>query len=666
MSLANGAPRGRRRGVPLLFLFALLSLSLFNSSLWPVAPRAALLAVHATQLRSRSSSASEGDRSPASPPPAGAPAPSDAVLPVISPTSPDSSAFSASPPSPPLSPPSVASPSPSVVEGGETRQAVVSAERPASLPSSVLPMPLNTAGLSPSSPSSPLPSSSFPLSPSPSPSLPLSSSLPSAAAAAAPVAEGAGGEDAPLFPREQQVTFWSILVSPLTAFPAFLASRLLWLMKVLAVLSAVVMLLSPLPTIIRIKACRSTAELQGLPYVMLLLSAIIWLVYGVLRRDIVLLAPNLCGFFLSLWYVQVFRKFCKHPQQAQLLRVYVLLSGLLLLGIFLTSLFLGFDGATKLVGLAAAVINVFSYVAPLSALRVILREKSTACLPVEVSVGNWICSSLWLFYGWLSEDLFILLPNLIGTIVGCAQLALLAMYPPPSRRGFSVLGGSSCSRPYRPPACSAPAVDEAFSPSVLSPSYGSSSHVRSSFSPLSASSPHCLSPSASFASGGAGSVASTAASLEEQRLARSSGTPDKPAFIPENASVCANAPSLPTHEMLLRDWQQRLLRAKEEEREGWQPPGEREEGAFLESDEQGNPCFSRPSPVRSTGLEKVEEMAGGFDFCGGAGDSWKKQRSPEGGQVRQVAYATLEEAENAVSAAYGEFPGRGEAFVRAV
>lgn len=614
---------------------------------------------------------SEGEASnaanAASPPgPSGAPAfAGDAAAPaglagppVLTPSASSSPAALPSPSSPPA-------PALLPVVEGERRQAVVSVEQTQSVspPTSVLPVPLNgpAAVASRAAPRRG--------------ELPNAQPAPEAAAGLASAFDGGATDAGALSPR-MQVTFWSILVSPLAAFPAFLAARLLWLMKVLAVLSAVFMLLSPLPTVIRIKACHSTAELQGLPYVMLLLSAVIWLVYGTLRRDLVLFAPNLCGLFLSAWYVHVFRKFCKNPHQAELLRIYIALSGFLLAGIFIACLFLGFDSGTQLVGLAAAVINVFSYVAPLSALRVILREKSTACLPVEVSIGNWICSSLWLFYGWLSEDLFILLPNLIGTVVGSAQLVLLVLYPPPSRRGFSVLGGSNCSRPYRPPACAIPAVEEDF-PVLLPPSYGSpGAPAPSSLAPLSASQTDYLSPSASFASAPVASVASTAASHDEEReshvLSREKSVRAADAA---HSSVCGvNAPSLPTHEMLLRDWKQRLLRAREEERLGRRPEDDAtREGPdwFLDCDEHGNPLVARGS-VAGGAYDAAgrREAPGDCAFLGEKdatydAQTWTERTSASfEGRQAVVAFDDFEDAENAAAAAYGELASRSAGQLR--
>lgn len=147
--------------------------------------------------------------------------------------------------------------------------------------------------------------------------------------------------------------FWSWLISPLASIPAFIASRVLWLMKVFAVVSAILMQLSPLPTIMRIKACRSTADLQGLPYVLLLLSAVVWLAYGVLRLDIVVLIPNITGVLLSVWYVRIFVRYCKNEDQNRVMRIYIGSSLFLLASLLLVFSILGLSQGTRLIGLSA-------------------------------------------------------------------------------------------------------------------------------------------------------------------------------------------------------------------------------------------------------------------------------------------------------------------------
>ncbi|XP_026193588.1 endochitinase A [Cyclospora cayetanensis] len=165
-------------------------------------------------------------------------------------------------------------------------------------------------------------------------------------------------------------SFLGTPLSPLSSLPAAVGDRLKGIIRIAAVASAVLMQLTPLPTIAS-----------------LLFSASLWLLYGILLVEPTILLPNVSGVIAGAS------------------------STVLVLCITSTCVSL-------LLSVAAAV-NVVSYAAPLAALRVVLKEKSTAMMPAEVSIG--FC-------------------------VGLAQLLLLAFIPPPSRQGFSTVCSSNNCR----------------------------------------------------------------------------------------------------------------------------------------------------------------------------------------------------------------------------
>lgn len=192
-------------------------------------------------------------------------------------------------------------------------------------------------------------------------------------------------------------------------------------------------------------------------------------------------------------------------------------------------------------------VNAVSYAAPLASLRAVLREKSTALMPIEMCVGNFCCSTLWLCYGWIAEDSFIILPNLLGEkqpaetrgcdlafskregrtrrlrcrlrmclslgfCIGVAQLTLYGIFPPPARLGFSAVRSSGCV----------------------------SSNLQSRFAPKE----RC------YLGGLVGAPPGLGAGLKIQR---------EHFYLPPGEggvncqSICGRGPSLPTHEELLRE-----------------------------------------------------------------------------------------------------------------
>eukprot|EP00922_Rhytidocystis_sp_ex-Travisia-forbesii_P061291 GHVS01090870.1.p1 GENE.GHVS01090870.1~~GHVS01090870.1.p1 ORF type:complete len:686 (-),score=96.60 GHVS01090870.1:516-2573(-) len=217
-----------------------------------------------------------------------------------------------------------------------------------------------------------------------------------------------------------------------------------------AVLSSVAMQLTPAPTILSVSKSRSTGDLEPLPYVMLSLSAILWTMYGVLKQDLIICLPNSIGIFLGIVYVTTYRNHCNNTLQRSCLNFYMKGSAGVVVALAVVTVFGGLQRGTTLVGLSAAFFNVISYAAPLSSLGRVLRDKSTASMPYEMSVGSLVCSICWMIYGFVIHDNIILIPSMIGAFVGFMQLGLLIAYP--SRTGFQPLKGRtdlSCSDRFK-------------------------------------------------------------------------------------------------------------------------------------------------------------------------------------------------------------------------
>lgn len=57
---------------------------------------------------------------------------------------------------------------------------------------------------------------------------------------------------------------------------------------------------------------------------------------------------------------------------------------------------------------------------------------------VYYTSGNFICSAVWVAYGFCTQDEYILAPNFLGALVGCVQISLLIRYSPASIRDLKL------------------------------------------------------------------------------------------------------------------------------------------------------------------------------------------------------------------------------------
>jgi hypothetical protein len=68
------------------------------------------------------------------------------------------------------------------------------------------------------------------------------------------------------------------------------------------------------------------------------------------------------------------------------------------------------------------------YAGPLTIITTVLRSRSVEYMPLPLTLGTILCSSSWLGYGLVVEDVAIITPNAGGTVLGIMQIALYMCY----------------------------------------------------------------------------------------------------------------------------------------------------------------------------------------------------------------------------------------------
>merc|ERR1712107_607947 len=87
------------------------------------------------------------------------------------------------------------------------------------------------------------------------------------------------------------------------------------------------------------------------------------------------------------------------------------------------------EDAAQHVGYLAMILNIVMYGSPLTAVSQVLRDRSSAMLPIPQTVLGFLCSSCWAFVGFRRASLPILVPNVMGIALSVIQLGLIAYFP---------------------------------------------------------------------------------------------------------------------------------------------------------------------------------------------------------------------------------------------
>lgn len=151
-------------------------------------------------------------------------------------------------------------------------------------------------------------------------------------------------------------------------------------------------------------------------------SAVLWTKYGLVVADIPIVAVNSFGILTSLWAMAMFYRHSGADRAPQVERQVLLHLSILL--VFLLAVQWDFVSQFWL-SVAACASSIMMYAAPLAGLRQVLATKDTRGLsPPLVSITFLVCFT-WLIYGWRAQDRFVIVPNLLGTLIAALQASLL-------------------------------------------------------------------------------------------------------------------------------------------------------------------------------------------------------------------------------------------------
>lgn len=149
---------------------------------------------------------------------------------------------------------------------------------------------------------------------------------------------------------------------------------------------------SAIKTVLQIIADKSVGPLSAFPFVSLLTNCVIWTYYGVLRSDMTVLVPNALGILTGAGCILGYHKYAIQKP----LSMYAVAAALIA---FASGL--AFQGNYKLLGSLGCILAVILTGSPLVTLQTVIKEKSTAALPLFTSTAGWLNSCSWALYGLL-------------------------------------------------------------------------------------------------------------------------------------------------------------------------------------------------------------------------------------------------------------------------
>ncbi|KAF0699993.1 Aste57867_9473 [Aphanomyces stellatus] len=201
------------------------------------------------------------------------------------------------------------------------------------------------------------------------------------------------------------------------------------LVQVVATASSFYMVATPYETIKKIHTQKSTGNVSVFPYVCMLLSSSMWLLYSILLQNFFpLIFTNVVYLTCVVGYLAVYYT---NSSSKKILQRYFAVEGSFIFCVYIYAAATS-TPKTKLIqtiGTIAIVCSAILVTSPLSAIVDVLKTKSVANLPRKLIAAMWLQSVAWFLTGLLRNDPYIMYPNLVNVGISTLQLMFFVVYP---------------------------------------------------------------------------------------------------------------------------------------------------------------------------------------------------------------------------------------------
>ena len=176
------------------------------------------------------------------------------------------------------------------------------------------------------------------------------------------------------------------------------------------------------------KVFKGNLSYQNTPIVVIIISyvnCITWVIYGRMISSIQIKVCNMVGgistFILIFLYLSYhIRKYL----QDSIIYICILLIGSYLFYLFLTEIL----NNAKIIGKMCVFAKFFVFISPVQLIYRVIKEKNYILIPIFASFVSFLSCICWILYGFLKEDINVVIPNTIGLILALVQFYVYSFY----------------------------------------------------------------------------------------------------------------------------------------------------------------------------------------------------------------------------------------------
>lgn len=196
--------------------------------------------------------------------------------------------------------------------------------------------------------------------------------------------------------------------------------------------------LAPLPTFYSIWKRGSVEQFSPAPYLATLLNCMLWVVYGlpiVHPHSTLVVTINGAGCLIEITFIILFLIYSDGKQRIKVVAMLLVeVAVVAAVAILVITLVHTYERRSLIIGTMCIVFCIMMYVAPLSVMKLVIATKSVEYMPLSISLASLANGVCWTTYALIRFDLYITIPNGLGTLFGIAQLILYATFYKSTKR----------------------------------------------------------------------------------------------------------------------------------------------------------------------------------------------------------------------------------------
>lgn len=181
-----------------------------------------------------------------------------------------------------------------------------------------------------------------------------------------------------------------------------------------------------IPQCLQMVRQQSTNNVPFLPYLMTNVNNLSWIMYSTLTRDSTVFIVNTIGSILQTINMVIYFRYSS-TKVKDLQQTAVACLCLCICWIYISS---STDKSfvTNIMGMICTIITVLMFSSPLTEMKTAMEKQSTDSISFPLTVTTFFCTILWVMYGSMQKDLYIVVPNLLGLLTSLPRFYLFVKF----------------------------------------------------------------------------------------------------------------------------------------------------------------------------------------------------------------------------------------------